>query len=85
MEYKNYTFEIDMDDLVPPIPGTIDEFRFVAKPIYMRSPEGKLLWRDFGDIGIGETYGYTKKDAEEKVIEKTKKWIDGQLKNKKNS
>lgn len=25
MEYKNYTFKIDIDDLVPPIPGTINE------------------------------------------------------------
>ncbi len=84
MEYKNYTFEILIDDIIPPIPGTKNEFRFAAKTIYMRSPERKILWK-YDSTAIGETWGHTKKDAEQRIIENTKKWIDKQLKKKNNT
>lgn len=81
MEYKNYKFEIDSEELIPPI----GDLHFAAKPTYMRSPKGKMLWRGFHQALSGASWGWDKKDAEEKAIEITKKWIDNQLKKEKNS
>lgn len=77
MEYKNYKFEIDSDELIPPLMGgKMGEYHFAAKPIYMRSPEGKILWRGFHESRVSESWGWDKQEAENKAIEAAKKWID---------
>lgn len=78
MTYKNYQFDFEFEELIPPLPGGLQgEYHFAAKIIYLRSPHGKLLWKHGGELG--EYWGYTKKDAEDNATTAIKKWIDEKI------
>jgi hypothetical protein len=70
---KRYDYDIDIDDLVPPIGGV---FRYAAYVRYMVEIDGDKRQRL--QISFGETHGETKQEASEKMETKVKKWIQQQ-------
>jgi len=72
---KKFNYEIAVKKLTPPIGGV---YKYYAKIAYIyediRMKEIKINY-DFG-----ETYGKTKSEAERKMEDKVKKWVECQNK-----
>lgn len=74
-EYKGYEFYI-MTEKIDPLPGPEEDYHFAAKPVFKKTPNGKPIKANSGELG--EVWGTTRKDAENTAIESVKKWIDKQ-------
>lgn len=77
-KYKNYEFYITIKEIDPPLPMSEGDCHFAAKPVFVRLPKNRSLKIKPGELG--EIYGKTRRDTENKAIEYIKKWIDNQLK-----
>jgi hypothetical protein len=70
---KKYSYEIHVQDLIPPIGGVYRYFAIV-----------RHIYEDKGDHeekvqhSFGETHGATKEEAEKKMRDKVERWIEDQ-------
>jgi hypothetical protein len=73
MTDKSFSYEIKIKKLFRPIGG---EYRYAAKVVYMRSPDGKILWKEYGLIG--EVLGRDKDEADGRARKAAAAWINQQ-------